>query len=74
VLVITMHAQSLDFSEQDSNGLSSPYIILAYSKFGKPLYSTRMIEGDPNPVWADSVFLLVVDEEVKGGKFMHATS
>jgi len=69
VLVITIH-HVLDFSCQDSNGLSCPYIVLAYFKFGKPLYSTRMIEGDLDPVCTGSAFLLVVDEEVKGGKFM----
>ncbi|KAI0074714.1 hypothetical protein K474DRAFT_1665159 [Panus rudis PR-1116 ss-1] len=65
VLVITIHhAESL--SAQDSNGKSDPYIVLAYAKFGKPLYSTRIIEGDLNPVWEETAFLLVTDEEVKG--------
>lgn len=65
VLVITIHhAEGL--SAQDRNGQSDPYIVLAYAKFGKPLYSTRIIEGDLNPVWEETAFLLVTEEEVKG--------
>lgn len=45
VFVITLHhAEGL--SAQDSNGKSDPYIVLSYAKFGKPLYSTRIIMGD----------------------------
>ena len=45
VFVITLHyAENL--SAQDNNGKSDPYIILSYAKFGKPLYSTRIIMGD----------------------------
>lgn len=65
VLVITIH-HAIDLSAQDSNGKSDPYIVLAYAKFGKPLYSTRIIEGDLNPVWEETAFLLVTDDEVKG--------
>ncbi|KAH8101901.1 hypothetical protein BXZ70DRAFT_932402 [Cristinia sonorae] len=65
VLVITIHhAEGL--SAQDRNGQSDPYIVLAYAKFGKPLYSTRIIEGDRNPVWEETAVLLVTDDEVKG--------
>jgi Ca2+-dependent lipid-binding protein len=45
VFVITLHhAEGL--SDQDSNGKSDPYIVLSYAKFGKPLYSTRIIMED----------------------------
>lgn len=46
--------------------------MLAYAKFGKPLYSTRIIEGDLNPVWEETAFLLVSDDEVKGGEDVSA--
>lgn len=45
IFVITLHYAE-DLSAQDSNGKSDPYIVLSYAKFGKPLYSTRIIESD----------------------------
>ncbi|KAG8861392.1 hypothetical protein FRB96_002841 [Tulasnella sp. 330] len=64
VFVINIHhAQGL--SAQDSNGKSDPYITLAYAKFGKPLYSTRIITEDLNPVFEETAFLLVTRNEVQ---------
>lgn len=64
VFVITLHhAEKL--SAQDNNGKSDPYIVLSYAKFGKPLYSTRIIMGDLNPVWEETAVLLVSADEVK---------
>ncbi len=40
--------------------------MLAYAKFGKPLYTTRIVEGDLNPVWEETAVLLVTEDEVKG--------
>ncbi len=71
VLVITVH-HALDLSAQDRNGKSDPYMVLAYAKFGKPLYSTRIITGDLNPVWEETAFLLVTDDEVKGQEDLSA--
>ena len=65
VLVITLH-HALSLSAQDRTGASDPYIVLAYAKFGKPLYSTRIVVGDTNPVWEETAFLLVGEEEVQG--------
>jgi Ca2+-dependent lipid-binding protein len=45
---------------------ADPYIVLAYSKFGKPLYTTRIVESDLNPVWEETAVLLVTEDEVKG--------
>ena len=39
--------------------------MLSYAKFGKPLYSTRIIMGDLNPVWEETAVLLVSGDEVK---------
>lgn len=80
VLIITVH-HAVGLAPQDRNynplALTSsskrenmrsadPYIVLAYSKFGKPLYTTRIIEGDLNPVWEETAVLLVTEDEVKG--------
>lgn len=65
VFVVTIH-HAVGLDAQDSNGKSDPYIVLAYAKFGKPLYSTRIIQGDLNPVWEETAMLLLTEEEVKG--------
>ncbi|KIY63684.1 hypothetical protein CYLTODRAFT_493697 [Cylindrobasidium torrendii FP15055 ss-10] len=62
-LVVIHYAEGL--SAQDSNGRSDPYIVAAYAKFGKPLYSTRIILGDLNPVYEETTALLVTNEEIK---------
>ncbi|KAL7409629.1 hypothetical protein BDY24DRAFT_402483 [Mrakia frigida] len=64
VFIITIHYGE-DLSAQDSNGSSDPYIVLAYAKFGKPLYSTRIIMGDLNPVFEETCALLLTADEVK---------
>ncbi|KAG8753597.1 hypothetical protein FRC14_005894 [Serendipita sp. 396] len=61
-----------DLSAQDRNGKSDPYIVLAYAKFGKPLYSTRIILGDLNPVFEETAFMLVTHEEVKADEKLAA--
>ncbi|GAA6059867.1 hypothetical protein JCM10212_007072 [Sporobolomyces blumeae] len=67
VFMITIHyAENL--SAQDDNGTSDPYVVVAYSKFGKPLFSTRIVHKDLNPVWEQTTFLLVSDDEVRAGE------
>ncbi|KAG8897581.1 hypothetical protein FRC01_011279, partial [Tulasnella sp. 417] len=71
VFVITIHhAESL--SAQDRNGKSDPYIVLAYAKFGKPLYSTRIILGDVNPVFEETAMMLVTRNEVQAEEDLSA--
>lgn len=64
VFLITIH-HAENLSAQDRNGRSDPYIVLAYAKFGKPLYSTRIILGDLNPVFEETAALLLTTEEIK---------
>ncbi|GAA5963756.1 hypothetical protein JCM8115_004267 [Rhodotorula mucilaginosa] len=67
VFMITIHhAQGL--SAQDDNGKSDPYVVIAYSKFGKPLYSTRIVPEDLNPVWEQTAFILVSADEVRAAE------
>ncbi|KAG9019015.1 hypothetical protein FRB90_007187 [Tulasnella sp. 427] len=71
VFVITIHhAEGL--SAQDRNGKSDPYIVLAYAKFGKPLYSTRIILGDLNPVFEETAMMLVTRNEVQAEEDLSA--
>ena len=45
-------------SKQDKRGSegggSDPYITLSFSKYGKPMYCTRVITDDLNPIWGES--------------------
>ncbi|GAA6056005.1 hypothetical protein JCM3770_002138 [Rhodotorula araucariae] len=67
VFCITIHhAEGL--SAQDDNGSSDPYVVVAYARFGKPLFSTRIISEDLNPVWEQTAFLLVSDDEVRAAE------
>ena len=71
VFVIHIH-HCVGLKAQDANGKSDPYIVLAYAKFGKPLYSTRIIQGDVNPVFEETAMLLVTEDEVKGEEDLSA--
>ncbi|WWC97592.1 hypothetical protein V866_004476 [Kwoniella sp. B9012] len=64
VFLITIH-HCEGLSAQDNNGSSDPYVVLAYAKFGKPLYSTRIILADLNPVFEETAVLLLTMDEVK---------
>lgn len=64
VFIITIHYCE-GLSAQDKNGSSDPYVVLAYAKFGKPLYSSRIILKDLNPVFEETCVLLLTMDEVK---------
>ncbi|BGO94717.1 hypothetical protein NBRC10512_007335 [Rhodotorula toruloides] len=67
VFQITIH-HGAGLSAQDDNGSSDPYVVIAYSKFGKPLFSTRIIREDLNPVWEQTAFILVSADEVRAAE------
>ena len=52
-------------SAQDANGASDPYIVLSFAKFGRPLYSSRIIFEDLDPSFNETAFLLVTKEDLK---------
>ncbi|KAF2404977.1 hypothetical protein EJ06DRAFT_525553 [Trichodelitschia bisporula] len=68
VLWIRIH-RAVGLSKQDKRGSkhggSDPYITLAFSKYGKPMYCTRVITDDLNPIWEETAALLVTPELVK---------
>lgn len=43
---------------------SDAYVAVGWAKFGKPVWSTRVILGDMEPVWDETAFILVGAEEV----------
>lgn len=45
-------------------GSTDPYITISWAKFRKPVWSTRVIIDDWNPVWDETGFILVTPEEL----------
>ena len=68
VMWIRIH-RAKDLSKQDRRGSkgggSDPYITLSFSKYGKPMYCTRVITDDLNPIWEETAALLVTPELIK---------
>ncbi|GAM89480.1 hypothetical protein ANO11243_075190 [Dothideomycetidae sp. 11243] len=68
VMWIRIH-RAVGLSKQDTRGSkwggSDPYITLTFSKYGKPMYCTRVITDDLNPLWEETAALLVTPELIK---------
>src|ERR1700761_2479257 len=68
VMWIRIH-RAAGLSKQDRRGSkyggSDPYINLSFSKYGKPMFCTRVITDDLNPVWEETAALLVTPELIK---------
>lgn len=68
VLFIRIH-KATGLSKQDRRGSegggSDPYICVAFSKFGKPQYCTRVIQDDLNPIFSECAALLVTPDIIK---------
>ena len=71
VLWIRIH-RAIGLSKQDRRGSegggSDPYINLSFSKYGKPMYCTRVITDDLNPIWEETAALLVTPELIKANE------
>ncbi|EPE07768.1 meiotically up-regulated protein [Ophiostoma piceae UAMH 11346] len=61
--------KAVGLSKQDARGSkgggSDPYICVAFSKFGKPQYCTRVIQDDLNPVFSETTALLVTPDIIR---------
>lgn len=65
-VVMVRVKRAVGLSRQDRlGGGADSYVTLSWSKFGKPMYSTRVIVGDLNPHWEEVGFLLVKPGHVK---------
>ncbi|KAI9804782.1 MAG: hypothetical protein M1825_001150 [Sarcosagium campestre] len=68
VLWIRIH-RAVGLSKQDKRGSegggSDPYINISFSKYGKPMYCTRVITDDLNPIWEETTGILVTPELIK---------
>lgn len=69
VLVVTVKS-GYDFKEGDSGlgplkkGSADPYVSVGWAKFGKPVWSTRVIMSELKPYWYETAFVLVSPEEL----------
>jgi hypothetical protein len=69
--VLVVHIQhGEDLSAQDANGKSDPYVVLSFAKFGRPLYSSRIIFEDLNPNWNECAHLLVTKEDLRSDEML----
>ncbi|KAI1811716.1 C2 domain-containing protein [Poronia punctata] len=68
ILFVRIH-KAVGLSKQDRRGSkgggSDPYITVSFSKFGKPMYCTRVIQDDLNPVFEESCALMVTSDLIK---------
>ncbi|KAI0822359.1 hypothetical protein BC628DRAFT_1364753 [Trametes gibbosa] len=65
VLVVHIH-RATGIKKMDTTGSSAdPYVTLTFSRLEKPLYSTRIIKNDCNPVFEETAVLLVDVNTVK---------
>ncbi|KAM3415028.1 hypothetical protein BST61_g10165 [Cercospora zeina] len=47
-----------------SEGGSDPYVSVGWAKFGKPMFSTRVLIKEMEPYWHERAYLLVTPEEL----------
>ncbi|KAI9738144.1 MAG: hypothetical protein M1818_005573 [Claussenomyces sp. TS43310] len=65
VLLVKIH-RARDLARQDTRGPGAdPYLTIAFSKYEKPMYATRIIKRDRNPVWEESAMIMIRPEHVK---------
>lgn len=65
VLFVKIH-RARQLARQDSRGPGAdPYLTIAFSKYEKPMYATRIIKGDRNPVWEETAIIMIRAEHVK---------
>lgn len=69
VLVVRIK-KAFDFKEGDvglgsiKQGSSDGYVTVGWAKFGKPVWSTRVILADMHPAWEETAFVLVTPQEL----------
>lgn len=75
IFVITVHKASVDAADmngksgepnsrdirvvQAKSPPADPYTTISFAKYGKPLYSTRIIMNETEPVWENTGLVLV---------------
>lgn len=67
VLYIIIHGCD-DLPRTDTMGSSDPYVVASFSKFDKPLFSTRTIVDTLDPIFEEPAFILVSSESIEVGE------
>jgi hypothetical protein len=69
VLVVRIK-HAYDFKEADAGfgplkkGSADPYISVGWAKFGKPVWSTRVLQDNMDPYWDETCFVTVTPQEL----------
>jgi Ca2+-dependent lipid-binding protein len=69
-VIITTIKRAFDFKEGDAGvamikaGSADPYVSVGWAKFGKPVWSTRVILSEMEPHWEETAYILVTPEEL----------
>ncbi|KAF2108948.1 hypothetical protein BDV96DRAFT_586265 [Lophiotrema nucula] len=69
VIVVTIK-RAFDFKEGDpglgplTDGSADPYVSVGWAKFGKPMWSTRILQKNMQPYWNETCYLLVTPDEL----------
>ena len=69
VLVVNIK-RGYDFKKGDQgiplvkDGSSDPYVSVGWAKFGKPVWSTRLLLDEMEPWWDETAYVLVTSEEL----------
>jgi Ca2+-dependent lipid-binding protein len=69
VIIVTIK-HAYEFKEGDASfgplkkGSADPYVAVGWAKFGKPLWSTRVLQKNMEPHWEETCYVLVSPEEV----------
>lgn len=69
ILVVRIH-HAFDFKEGDAGlgplkkGSADPYITVGWAKFGKPVWSTRILKKNMEPSWGEECYVLVTPDEL----------
>lgn len=67
VLYLIIHGCD-DLPRTDTMGSCDPYVAASFSKFDKPLFSTRTIVNSLDPMFEEPAFLLVPGESIEVGE------
>jgi hypothetical protein len=69
ILVVRIH-HAYDFKEGDAGfgplkkGSADPYVTVGWAKFGKPVWSTRVLQKNMEPYWNEECYVLVTPDEL----------
>lgn len=67
VLHLIIHGAE-NLPKTDAVGSTDAYVAISFSKFNKPLYSTRTIIDTLDPSWEESAFILVTSDAIQSGE------